>query len=81
VAKADARKHLGTSHVSAGKRGVGVDPEGMEVTPSETAYAPIRTPSSAAQEAVENPKGPKTSAANAPRSPYGELTIETFEKH
>jgi hypothetical protein len=82
VPRADARKHLGSSHLPAGKPGV-VIPEGMEVIPSEasTAYAPVKTPSSGALDAVETPRTPKTSSANAPLSPYGELTIETFAKH
>ena len=78
VPKADARKHLGTSHGPA--RG---GDEGMAVIPSgaSTAYAPVKAPSSGAQEAIENPKATKASPANAPHSPYGELTIETFAKH
>ncbi len=34
-----------------------------------------------ALDAVENPKATKASPADAPHSPYGELTIETFPKH
>jgi hypothetical protein len=79
VPRADARKHLGSSHLPAGNRGV-VIPEGMEVMHSE-AYAPAKTPSSGALEAVEIPRTPKASSANTPQSPYGELTIESFAKH
>jgi hypothetical protein len=55
----------------------------MAVIHSEasTAYAPAKGPSSEALDAVENPKATKASSANAPRSPYGELTIETFARH
>ena len=81
MAKADARKHLGTSHGSAAKGDV-ANPDGMVLMHSEasTAYAPVKTPSSGALEAVENPKGSKASAANVPQSPYGELSIESFRQ-
>jgi hypothetical protein len=76
VSKADARKHLGTSH---GPTRNSDAPEGKaEVS---TAYAPVKGPSSSALEAVENPKATKASAANAPRSPYGELSLDSFAKH
>gem|GEM_PF-5364212 len=80
VPKSDARKHLGTSHGPSRSGGV---PEGVGVIHSEasTAYAPVTGPVSAAQDAVENPKATKASPVNAPHSPYGELTIETFAKH
>jgi hypothetical protein len=82
VAKADARKHLGTSHGAAGKGDI-ANPDGMVLMHSEasTAYAPVKTPSSGALEAVDNPKGSKASAANVSQSPYGELSIESFAKH
>jgi hypothetical protein len=81
VAKADARKHLGTSHGSPAKDDAAT-PDGMVLMHSEasTAYAPVKTQSSGALEAVDNPKGPKASAANVSQSPYGELTIESFAK-
>jgi hypothetical protein len=81
VPKADARRHLGTSHGFAGKGGA--IPAGMVLMHSEasTSYAPVKTPSSAALEAVDNPKGSKASAANAPHSPYGELSLDSFAKH
>jgi hypothetical protein len=80
VPKSDARRHLGTSHAPAGKGGV---PNGMVLMHSEasTAYAPVKTPSSGALEAVDNPKGSKGSTATAPRSPYGELSLDSFAKH
>ncbi len=58
MAKADARKHLGTSHGSAAKGDV-ANPDGMVLMHSEasTAYAPVKTPSSGALEAVDNPRG------------------------
>jgi hypothetical protein len=81
VPKSEARKHLGTSHGPAGRGGAISD--GMVLMHSEasTAYAPVKTPSSGALEAVDNPKGSKTSTANPPRSPYGELSLESFAKH
>ena len=78
VAKADARKHLGTSHGSAGGD---ASPDAPMHSEASTAYAPVKTPSSGALEAVDNPKGPKASAANVSQSPYGELSIESFAKH
>jgi hypothetical protein len=77
VAKADARKHLGTSHGPAGARDGVANP--LIEAESPTAYAPVKAPSSAAQEAIENPKGAK--APSISQSPYGELTIESFAKH
>jgi hypothetical protein len=74
VSKADARKHLGTSHGPARD-------EGAAAIHSEAAYAPVAGPASSALDAVENPKATKASPADAPHSPYGELTIETFPKH
>jgi len=80
VAKADARKHLGTSHGPA--RGGDGGSEGKAViSEASTAYAPVKGSSFSALDAVENPKSTKASPADAPHSPYGELTIETFPKH
>jgi hypothetical protein len=82
VAKSDARKHLGTSHGPAGKGGVAI-PDGMVLMHSEasTAYAPVKTSTSGALEAVDNPKGSRASTTNPPHSPYGELSLESFAKH
>ena len=57
--------------------------EGMAVDPFRGVdrLRACQRASSGAQEAIENPKGSKASAANAARSPYGELTLDSFAKH
>jgi hypothetical protein len=79
VSKADARKHLGSSHGPA--RGGDAPEDKAVISEASAAYAPVKGPSSSALDAVENPKAAKASPADAPHSPYGELTIETFAKH
>jgi hypothetical protein len=80
VSKADARKHLGTSHGPA-RSGDGASEGKAVISEASTAYAPVKGSSFSALDAVENPKATKASPTNAPHSPYGELTIETFAKH
>ena len=48
---------------------------------ASTAYAPVKTPSSGALEAVDNPKGPKASAANVVAVALWRTEIESFAKH